>query len=99
MAPGKERLRLIGRQEQRQWQWRRLMSQKPHRNTAVEQSSHFPVVTLTQLPALQQIYDTAPIGLAVLSPDCRYLHINQRLTDICGISVADHLGRFVRDCV
>jgi PAS domain S-box-containing protein len=52
-----------------------------------------------QQPALQLIYDTAPIGLAVLSPDCRYLQINQRLTDICGISVEDHLGRTVRDCV
>lgn len=50
-------------------------------------------------PALRVIYDTAPIGLAVLSPDCRYLHINQRLTEICGISVEDHLGRSVRDCV
>lgn len=50
-------------------------------------------------PALQLIYDTAPIGLAFLSPDCRYLHINQRLTEICGISVAGHLGRTVRECV
>lgn len=50
-------------------------------------------------PALQLIYDTAPIGLAFLSPDCRYLRINQRLTEICGISVEDHLGRTVRDCV
>src|SRR5678815_5293688 len=48
---------------------------------------------------LQFIYDTAPIGLAFLSPDCRYLQINQRLTEICGISVADHLGRTVRDTV
>jgi PAS domain S-box-containing protein len=54
---------------------------------------------LAQQPALRLIYDTAPIGLAVLSPDCRYLQINQRLTDICGISVEDHLGRSVRDCV
>ena len=54
---------------------------------------------LPQQPALQLIYDTAPIGLAVLSPDCRYLQINQRLTEICGISVEDHLGRSVRDCV
>jgi PAS domain S-box-containing protein len=50
-------------------------------------------------PALQHVYDTAPIGLAVLSLDCRYLQINQRLTDICGISVENHLGRSVRDCV
>ena len=55
--------------------------------------------SLAQQPALRLIYDTAPIGLAVLSPDCRYLQINQRLTDICGISVEDHLGRSVRDCV
>ena len=50
-------------------------------------------------PTLQLIYDTAPIGLAFLSPDCRYIQINQRLTEICGISVEDHLGRYVRDCV
>jgi PAS domain S-box-containing protein len=56
-------------------------------------------VPLLQQPALQLVYDTAPIGLAVLSPDCRYLQINQRLTDICGISIEDHLGRSVRDCV
>jgi PAS domain S-box-containing protein len=57
------------------------------------------VVLFPQQPALQLIYDTAPIGLACLSPDCRYLQINQRLTEICGISVEDHLGRSVRDCV
>src|SRR6195256_2810266 len=56
-------------------------------------------VFAAQQPTLQLIYDTAPIGLAFLSPDCRYLQINQRLTDICGISVEDHLGRYVRDCV
>jgi PAS domain S-box-containing protein len=58
-----------------------------------------PVVPFPQQPALQLIYDTAPIGLACLSPDCRYLQINQRLTELCGISVEDHLGRSVRDCV
>jgi len=56
-------------------------------------------VVLFPQPALQLIYDTAPIGLACLSPDSRYLQINQRLTEICGISVEDHLGRSVRDCV
>src|ERR1700757_3115823 len=56
-------------------------------------------VLLFPQPALQLIYDTAPIGLACLSPDCRYLQINQHLTEICGISVEDHLGRSVRDCV
>src|ERR1700726_338181 len=50
-------------------------------------------------PELQLIYETAPVGLAFLSPDCRYVHINQRLTEICGISVADHIGRSVRETV
>jgi PAS domain S-box-containing protein len=50
-------------------------------------------------PELQWVYDTAPIGLAFLSSDCRYLYINQRLTEICGISVADHIGRSVREMV
>jgi PAS domain S-box-containing protein len=53
----------------------------------------------TPNPALQLIYETAPIGLAFLSPDCRYLHINRHLTEICGIPVEGHLGRSVRDCV
>jgi len=48
-------------------------------------------------PELQLIYETAPIGLAFLSTDCRYLMVNQRLTEICGLPVADHIGRTVRE--
>ena len=50
--------------------------------SSVVQDVQFP-----KQPALQLIYDTAPIGLAYLSPDCRYLQINQRLTEICGIGI------------
>src|ERR1700684_1854485 len=48
---------------------------------------------------LQLIYETAPIGLAFLSPDCRYVMIHKHLTEICGISIAEHLGRSVRETV
>jgi PAS domain S-box-containing protein len=48
---------------------------------------------------LQLIYETAPVGLAFLTPDCRYQQINRHLTEICGISVADHIGRSVQDTV
>jgi PAS domain S-box-containing protein len=58
-----------------------------------------PGLPFAQQAASELIYDTAPIGLAFLSPDCRYLYINQRLTEICGISVEGHLGRTVRECV
>src|SRR5215468_7756552 len=71
------------------------MSQEPN----ARETTYFSGAAFAQQPALQLIYDTAPIGLAFLSPDCRYLQINQRLTDICGISVEDHLGRSVRDMV
>src|SRR5258708_36604802 len=61
--------------------------------------SQFSSQSFVPPPELQWIYDTAPIGLAFLSPDCRYFQINQRLTEICGISVADHLGRTALEMV
>lgn len=73
--------------------------QNPNRDALARQVPSILDLPFPQQPALQLIYDTAPIGLAFLSPDCRYLQINQRLTEICGISVEDHLGRSVRDCV
>jgi len=75
------------------------MSRRPNGEAIVKRNSYSLDLAFAQQPALQQIYDTAPIGLACLSPDCRYLQINQHLTEICGISVADHIGRSVRDCV
>src|SRR5271155_2566527 len=69
---------------------------------AVSAKAHDPAALdppTLQTPELQLIYETAPIGLAFLSPDCRYLHINQRLTEICGIPVSGHLGRSVRETV
>ena len=50
-------------------------------------------------PELRLLYETAPIGLAFLTPDCRYQQINRRLCEICGISVDDHIGRSVRETV
>jgi PAS domain S-box-containing protein len=73
-----------------------MVSNESNFGPAEKASVSFP---LTEQPTLKVIYDTAPIGLAFLSPDCRYLQINQRLTEICGISVEDHLGNTVRDCV
>jgi len=75
-----------------------MSSDRPDRATAAPQPPAH-AGTHVQSPALQLIYETAPIGLAFLSPDCRYLHINQHLTEICGISVADHIGQRVRDTV
>lgn len=77
---------------------RPLLPRDPGRPTTAPSAS-VATSTYAQGSSLQLIYDTAPIGLAFLSPDCRYLQINQRLTEICGMSVEAHLGRSVRECV
>ena len=48
---------------------------------------------------LQALYDTAPMGLAVLDAQLRYVQINNRLAEINGFSVAEHLGKTVREVV
>ncbi len=48
---------------------------------------------------LDAIYDAAPVGLAVLDRDLHYVNINERLAEINGISVADHIGRTVLEIV
>ena len=75
------------------------MADEADSDARVERPTSLPSLSFVQQPALQLIYNTAPIGLAFLSPDCRYLQINQHLTEICGISVEGHLGRTVRECV
>src|SRR6476469_6426848 len=52
-----------------------------------------------QTPEFRLLYETAPIGLAFLTPDCRYQLINRHLCEICGLSVDDHIGRSVRETV
>ena len=69
-----------------------LFSERRQHQTALKESE-------ARTPELRLLYETAPIGLAFLTPDCRYLQINRHLTEICGISVADHIGRSVRETV
>lgn len=46
---------------------------------------------------LRAIYDAAPVGLAFVSTQLRYVNLNQRLAQMNGKSVQDHLGRRVSD--
>lgn len=46
---------------------------------------------------LAAVYETAPVGLAVLDRSLRYVRINARLAAIHGVSIADHLGRSIRE--
>ncbi|MCE4553136.1 PAS domain-containing protein [Roseateles cellulosilyticus] len=46
---------------------------------------------------LDSIYRSAPIGLAVLDREFRFLSINERLAEMNGVTVEAHLGRTVRE--
>ncbi len=50
-----------------------------------------------ELSELQRIYDAAPIGLAVLSNDLRYLRVNLHFAEMNGLGVEDYVGRTIHD--
>jgi PAS domain S-box-containing protein len=50
-----------------------------------------------QFAELDQIYQTAPIGLAVYGPDLRYLRVNEQLARINGLPADKHQGLMTRD--
>ncbi|MBC1221346.1 PAS domain S-box protein [Nostoc sp. UCD121] len=50
-----------------------------------------------QLAEIETIYQSAPIGLNVLDTDLRFVRINQRLAEINGFSVEEHIGRTIRE--
>ncbi|MGB7280947.1 MAG: response regulator [Candidatus Acidiferrum sp.] len=50
-----------------------------------------------QFAELEQIYRTAPIGLAVYGADLRYLRVNEHLARINGVAADQHRGLMTRD--
>lgn len=51
------------------------------------------------LAEIESIYADAPVGLAVVDADLRFLRINRRLAEINGLPVAEHLGRTLRNAL
>jgi PAS domain S-box-containing protein len=52
-----------------------------------------------QFDELENIYRTAPIGLALIDKAFRFARINARLAEINGIPAEQHLGRSLREIV
>jgi PAS domain S-box-containing protein len=52
-----------------------------------------------QWQELQLVYAHAPVGLALLSRNLRYLRLNEQLAEINGVPAEDHLGRTVEEVV
>jgi len=52
-----------------------------------------------RLAHLQAVYDGAPVGLALLDQNLRYVTLNQRLADMNSAPVEEHLGKPVAEMV
>ena len=48
---------------------------------------------------IETIYNSAPVGLALLDADLRFTRVNQLLAQINGISVQEHIGLSMRELV
>lgn len=49
------------------------------------------------LAVLNNIYKSAPVGLAFLTRELEYARINDQLAEIDGVPAEDHIGRHLRD--
>lgn len=52
-----------------------------------------------QLMEIETYYDIAPIGLATLDPQTRYIRVNKKLADLNGPPVSEHIGHTAREIV
>ncbi|MFM2313754.1 MAG: hypothetical protein RLZZ04_3030 [Cyanobacteriota bacterium] len=50
-----------------------------------------------QLAQIEAIYATAPIGLCFLDRERRFVQLNERLAEINGLPISEHLGRTLRE--
>ena len=52
-----------------------------------------------QLAELDQIYQTAPVGLCLIDTDLCYLRVNQKLAEFHGKSIDDHIGQSIFEII
>lgn len=52
-----------------------------------------------RLAHLQAVYDSAPVGLAFIDREMRYVYLNRRLANMNGRPMLEHLGRTVAEMI
>ncbi len=62
-------------------------------------SSYLDTQPAQRLAHLQAVYDGAPVGLAFIDRNLRYVNLNRRLADMNSISVENHIGRPVAEVI
>jgi PAS domain S-box-containing protein len=48
---------------------------------------------------LAQLYRTAPVGMCLMDRDLRFIRVNERLAEINGKPIAEHIGRTLREVI
>jgi PAS domain S-box-containing protein len=61
--------------------------------------SNFDSMPERRLAQLHAVYEGAPVGLAFLDRNLRYVMLNQRLAEINGVTMQEHLGRTVAEVI
>jgi PAS domain S-box-containing protein len=77
---------------------------QPYSPCPLSPADEAPITSLEALPGqrfaqLQAIYDGAPVGLALLDRNLRYVSLNRRLAQMNGVPIAAHLGRPITELV
>jgi PAS domain S-box-containing protein len=49
------------------------------------------------LSELETIYNSAPVGLCVFDSQLRFMRINERMAELNGFEISEHIGRTARD--
>ncbi len=62
-------------------------------------ASNHDVSPIQRLAQLQAVYDGAPVGLAFVDHNLRYLNLNERLAEMNGAPVERHIGARIGDMV
>jgi PAS domain S-box-containing protein len=52
-----------------------------------------------QLEEIKSYYDNAPVGLAILDRELRYIRVNNRFAEMDGMPAEEHVGKTVREVV
>ncbi|MGF2035853.1 MAG: EAL domain-containing protein [Nostoc sp. CmiVER01] len=74
-----------------------LTQNMTHRKQAEAELQESRATLQRQLAEIESIYQSVPIGLSVLDTNLRFVRINQRLAEINGFSVEEHIGRTIRE--
>jgi len=77
-------------------QWRQRQSTAPIAEQVALRLEAMPIQCLWQLHAL---YEGAPVGLAFVDPELRYIAVNERLAEMHGLPIAAFVGRPVAEVI